>query len=54
MLEDGSKLLWIAKDDLKKMCIQADLMIHEGKDYHTMPSVAASTVMYIEYLKEED
>lgn len=53
LIEDGSKLLWVATKELPKVCIRADMMIHKGKKYHIMPSVAASIILYIQHLKKE-
>lgn len=49
--EDGSELLWVAKSDLKKMCILPNAMIHEGKAYPMMPSATASLVLYMNSLE---
>lgn len=52
LLEDGRNLLFIAKSELNQLCILPDKIIHYGKSYHMMPSVTASIVMLIKYLKK--
>lgn len=52
LLEDGSKLLWIAKNELHKLAILPNKIIHQGKAYHMMPSASASVIMLLDHLKE--
>lgn len=50
--EDGKKFLCISTHEIHQICILPDRIIHKGKTYRMMPSVTASTVMLIDYLKE--
>lgn len=52
--EDGVKLLWILKTELKEMCILPDRMIQRGKSYSMMPSASASIVMLLRHLSEQE
>ena len=38
---DGTKIVWINKDDLKKVALCSDMMICKNKKYRMMPSAAA-------------
>lgn len=51
--EDGAKLLWIPKTELKEMCILPDRIIRQGKSYSMMPSASASIVMLLKHLSEQ-
>ncbi len=52
ILEDGTKFLWISKNELQKLAILPNKIIHQGKAYHMMPSASASVIMLLDYLKE--
>lgn len=49
--EDGRKFLWIPKSKLDQLCILPEKVVHEGKSYRMMPSVTASIVIFINYLR---
>lgn len=54
VLEDGNKILWIYKDDLRNLAISSEYMVHEGKEYKMVPSAAASVVMLRRHLEKMD
>lgn len=51
ILVDGKKLLWISRQELKRIVILPDAIIHNGKIYPMMPSASAAVVMLLDYLK---
>ncbi len=48
--QDGNKLVFVAKGDLRRIYIAPDMIIIGDKCYPTMPSVGASLAMFINYL----
>jgi len=53
-LEDGSKILWIKKEELHSVYLDVDKMIHNNKKYEMTPSAAASFGMFIDVILEEN
>lgn len=50
LMVDGNKFIWIHKNDIKKLAISSEYMIHKGKEYNMVPSAAASVVMLRNHL----
>lgn len=50
LLEDGSMLVWIHRNELPMLCLGQNMMIHHGKIYPMTHSAAASVGMFVEYL----
>ena len=53
-LEDGSKILWVKKEELHAIYLDVDKMIHNNKKYEMTPSAAASFGMFIDAILEEN
>lgn len=52
LLQDGNRILWIARNELKECALMPDCLIYKGKKYKMVPSTSASIVMLIKYLNQ--
>lgn len=50
VLEDGSKFLWIKREELETLGITPEMMVYQGKMYKMVPSASAPIAMLIQYL----
>lgn len=51
---DGYKLFFVDKDKMRDIYLAPDCMVINGKPYKCMPSAAATHIMMLEYLKNEN
>lgn len=52
MLEDGNKLIWIPKNELKSLAISPGLFVHNQNKYASVPSYTSNIVMLIKHLED--
>lgn len=54
VLEDGSKFLWIKREELETLGITPEMMVYQGKMYKMVPSASAPIAMLMQYLNLEE
>lgn len=53
LLEDGDELVWIPRSGFGSIYFLTDQIIYKGKSYRMVPSAIASTIMLVQFLKED-